>query len=416
MMSSFAHELIKLAKVPASSMFMSKDWKTPYVEFLASLNKKTRPIQYGTVHGLPLVKVVTPGSPRMVIISGVHGEEQVGPVTILAFLEDILAYAKSHGVGLTIYPMFSPTGWGRGKRHSVEGKRTNQLVEFEVDGKWKPDVMAGEKYTDVRIAKKATPEAKALFEDILKNDVPVAMLDIHQDSDLDKMDKPPVTYAYVFETGPYKSIAREAGKHLPLAVGTKVELYDGGNNKAIVDRDGLVVSHIDDTTQGAFKVLGCNHSVTIETSLGADPKKVQKVNLVWIKGMIDLVAGKEKKAAPAYVRAAEHLSAPNKDWKKLEKELKNPNFRTEALKLLKQVDDPKLRRYLKNISSYNDQKDFLGEVESRTKPGHFYKIKQLPNRLGCGCKDWQYVHSVKRTDCDHIRAYRAHLGAKKKGR
>ena len=412
--STFAQHLIKTAGTsPVPSLFKSNDWREPYAKFLEDLHKKVKTTVYGMVHGMPLVKIMTSGEQRLVIISGVHGEEQVGPVTLLEYLDEILSYAKAQGVALSIYPMYSPTGWGRGKRHTVEGKRTNKLVEYRIDGKWKADLMDDEQYSNVRMAKDATEEAKTMFNDAMVHP-PVAMLDIHQDSDLDKMDKPAVTYAYTFERGPYQAISREAGKYLPLAVGTKVELYDGEKNKATVGPDGLIVCHMDDTTQGAFKLIGAKHSVTVETSLGADPKKVKQVNLVWIKGMIDLVAGKEKKAAPATLRAAEHLTAPNKDWKKIDKEMKNPSFRMEALSLVKRVEDPKLRRYIRNVAAYNSEKSILGEVESRSKPGSFHKVKQLPNRLGCSCKDWQYIHSTKRSDCHHIRVYKAHLGAKKK--
>lgn len=106
---------------------------------------------------------------------------------------------------------------------------------------------------------------------------------------------------------------------------------------------------------------------------------------------------------PADLRVAEHLTAPTKDWKGLEKELKNPAFHAATLKNLGQVDDPKLRKYLEAYGAYASSKDFVAEMQSRTNPSTYYKIKKLPGGgFGCGCKDWQYVHSVNGTDCDHI--------------
>jgi hypothetical protein len=113
---------------------------------------------------------------------------------------------------------------------------------------------------------------------------------------------------------------------------------------------------------------------------------------------------------PPELRAAEHLTAPAKDWKKFEKDLKNPKVRAEltsqtASNKNRGKVDPKLRKYVRNFGGYVGTKDFVGEVQSRTSPRRWYKIKKLESgRLACGCKDWQYVRSVGSSDCIHIRA------------
>jgi hypothetical protein len=278
-------------KIPPS-IFTSDEWKKPYMAFLEHWETKTgKIIPYGEIKGLPLVKLETPGDRRLTIISGVHGEEQLGPVTISDHINIILEYASDNGVGMTIYPMLSPTGWGKGRRHTSDGKSTNKMVEFQVDGQWREDVFSGKRYTDVRVSPNACQESAALYADVLDSPVPLGMLDIHQDSDMKKKGKPAVTYAYVFKKLPeYINIMHEAEHYLPLASGTDVELYDANQTHDTVDEDGLIKCNIDCTTQGAFYALGCHNAVTIETSLEADHRRVNQVNLVWIQGMIDMVA------------------------------------------------------------------------------------------------------------------------------
>lgn len=117
-----------------------------------------------------------------------------------------------------------------------------------------------------------------------------------------------------------------------------------------------------------------------------------------------------KISAPAYLRAAEQLASPQKDWPKLEKELKNPHFRTEALKLVRQLDDPKLRKYLRLISAYNAEKSYVAKMPSHSRVGRLHTVKKLPNgRLGCSCEDWRYVRSILGKDCKHISEYKASL-------
>lgn len=95
-----------------------------------------------------------------------------------------------------------------------------------------------------------------------------------------------------------------------------------------------------------------------------------------------------------------HHSDSEKDWKAFEKNLKSKGFQTAARK--HKLSDAKLKRYVKNYGGYLTSKEVVGIVPSRTS-GKNYKLKKLPDgRIGCGCKDWQFKHSHKGTDCDHI--------------
>jgi len=100
-------------------------------------------------------------------------------------------------------------------------------------------------------------------------------------------------------------------------------------------------------------------------------------------------------------RVQAHHDALEKDWKLFEKGLKSQRFQKAALQ--HPETDSKLKRYIKNFGGYLTSKNVVGVVPSRTH-SKMYKVKELPNgRLACNCKDWQYHHSVRRSDCDHIR-------------
>lgn len=94
-----------------------------------------------------------------------------------------------------------------------------------------------------------------------------------------------------------------------------------------------------------------------------------------------------------------------KDWGKFEKNLGSKRFRKQILR--HDQSDEKLKAYTQALGSYKDSKTVLTSLPSRKTPGKKYQIKDLGNgRLGCGCKDWQYRHSVRGTDCEHIQAAR----------
>lgn len=121
-------------------------------------------------------------------------------------------------------------------------------------------------------------------------------------------------------------------------------------------------------------------------------------------------------------RASEFHKSTVKDWQGFEKNLKSKPFQQAMLK--HQETDPKLQKYVKNFGGLIKSKEVIAIAPSRTTKEQQYKVKVLPTgRLACECKDWQYHHSVRKTDCDHIKAVRTiyrgglvktELGAKEK--
>lgn len=99
-----------------------------------------------------------------------------------------------------------------------------------------------------------------------------------------------------------------------------------------------------------------------------------------------------------------------KDWPGFEKDLVNKPFQRAILG--HGASDPKLKKYVKNFGGQLTSKTIVAVTPSRTEKDKEYKVKLLSNgRMACECKDWQYHHSVRKTDCDHIKAVKQHYKA-----
>ena len=122
-----------------------------------------------------------------------------------------------------------------------------------------------------------------------------------------------------------------------------------------------------------------------------------------VKHGIDPDHERTKTAALSKEQAKEqaNLHYDTQDWGRFEKNLKAKRFQQAAVE--HPESDQKLKKYIKNFGGYLTSKKVVGVVPSRTS-SKMYKVKELPNgRLACNCKDWQYKHSVKASDCDHIK-------------
>lgn len=96
-----------------------------------------------------------------------------------------------------------------------------------------------------------------------------------------------------------------------------------------------------------------------------------------------------------------------RSWKDFDDQLHRRPFRAEVYN---NTDDRKLRKYTKNVGGVRESKDLHAYVQSSTHPKEEYEVKRLPGgRFGCTCKDWQYEHSTKKTDCKHVKRYKQYL-------
>lgn len=106
-------------------------------------------------------------------------------------------------------------------------------------------------------------------------------------------------------------------------------------------------------------------------------------------------------------KVRDHLAAPQKDWGQFEKNMKSPRFTAEVRH--SPEADEKLKAYASTNNAYLRSKKTVLQIPSRTS-GKMYSIRELPDgRLGCSCRDWQYKHSWKGSDCAHVKAAKAGL-------
>jgi predicted deacylase len=231
------------------------------------------------------------GRPRVLITTGIHGDEAGGPLSILSHGQYIADYAAACGVGLTIYPCINPSGIVHEERYNLSGeKNNNDLFHYVLpDGTERGEVT----HTEVKTARIAwgkhhAKEMRLLLEDLEKLPAkPVAMLDIHQDGMIPRKGK--TWYAYIFErTKSFIKIAARASRVLPAYVGGMVRTTDTGPGLPI-DQYGFAITH-DGTLTDLCYHQGVPNVVCLETGIDAPYDKVAEITSIWACGLIDLAA------------------------------------------------------------------------------------------------------------------------------
>ena len=172
-----------------------------YAERLRSYRAPgVRLARYGEVHEngrlLPLLSLHTGGRTRLVLTAGFHGEEPSGPLTLLHRLPEVLELARSHDVGLDVFPCINPSGFEGGHRYNASGEQpNNDFLRYEVaPGEWKDQLEAGASFLRWRRYDAGPKETRALRTALAALPLPEAALDLHQDA----YTEGDLTYAYVF--------------------------------------------------------------------------------------------------------------------------------------------------------------------------------------------------------------------------
>jgi hypothetical protein len=230
----------------------------------------------------PLLAASTPGRRTLLITSGFHGDETAGPLTLVAHLGEIAAYARARDVGLQIYPCLNPSGFEDGTRYNRSQEApNNDFLRYEIEpGVWVGELTDGQSFLRHRVFTDGPKETRALCAELERQPTPAAALDIHQDPYLGGA----LSYAYTFgESRPFLRMLEATDGLVPVASATQVD--EGVHT----DRDGLVVLH-DGSVTDYFHRRGVKHTAALETTTETPTAASDGVNLVWIKGFIDLVA------------------------------------------------------------------------------------------------------------------------------
>jgi hypothetical protein len=230
----------------------------------------------------PLLRLDTPGPRRMLLTAGFHGEEPAGPLTVLEHLAEILSYAQSKSVALTIYPCINPSGFEDGTRYNRSGEKpNNDFMRYRVSGgTWKGELAPDEPFETWKLSEGGPKETQAVRADVAALPPFVAGLDVHQD----RWVQSPHVYAYVQQDRTdYLPLIEASGKILPPMREAKLdELYSTDAHGLTYGPDGSI------TDYSARR--GARWAATLETTTISPMADCHRVNMVWIKGFIDLAA------------------------------------------------------------------------------------------------------------------------------
>jgi len=254
---------------------------------LRSHAQAARITRYGTIsekgRAYPLLRLDTAGSPRLLITAGFHGDEQAGPLTLAQHFTAIARYAGKRGVGLTVFPCLNPSGFELATRYNASGEKpNNDFLRYELEDGSEEGVLYGREpaFRRWRLFKQGPQETRAIRRALERIRTPVAALDLHQDNYMRRA----ATYAYVFgDAKHYLPLARRSKQHLPLAARVQVD------PRLVTDANGFIWFH-DGSVTDWFMRRGSLYNAALETTTLGSAKACDAVNLIWIRGFIDLVA------------------------------------------------------------------------------------------------------------------------------
>ena len=264
-----------------------------------SIGKVTHEVASEAV-SYPLIKLVLgPESARELLIdAGVHGEEIAGPLSLLEHFEEIVAYAKEKGVGLIIYPCVNPSAFDAKNRYNRKGEMVeNDFLRYVREHAIVSDLRKSSDHdtwvwsSDPQLNVSLSEEMKLFHQEFRKLPLKSVLghVDLHQDYYREDV----ASYFYVFGKGEeYVSLAKESDKLVPLLRSTPI---NSGYKKCPpeemphTDQHGLVRRH-DGSIADLFHRLGVPYVVTIETTGKTEFEAAMRVNVLWIKGFIDLIS------------------------------------------------------------------------------------------------------------------------------
>lgn len=247
---------------------------------IAEVNEYARVVEGGVEY--PLFRLTLPGDRWLVITSGFHGEEPAGPLTLCQYFEDIAVYARERRVGLRVYPCINPSGFEDGTRYNRSGEKpNNDFLRYETaPGMWKGELTRGESFLRWALYDGGPKETRAVRADIARYPAPNAALDIHQDNYLPGA----ATYAYTFgDKTPFRRYMEAAGAHARVIRNEKVDEVNR------TDPDGLI-EYNDGSVTDFFVRSGVPFAAALETTTATPLEACHAINLIWIRGFIDLAA------------------------------------------------------------------------------------------------------------------------------
>jgi predicted deacylase len=232
--------------------------------------------------------VATGPAGTVLVTAGFHGDEKAGPLTLLAHGAALCAEARARGVGLRLYPCVNPSGFEAHTRYNASGERpNNDFLRYEVaPGVWRGEVHEGETPLGWRALEEGPKETLALARELARLPPPRAALDLHQDNFI----RGRVFYSYVFgDRAPYRAMQARSGALLPVLRSALVDSgYEPGSDVR-ADAEGFIEVH-DGSVTDRFHRAGVPYTAAIETTTDTPRDLADAINLIWVRGFIDLAA------------------------------------------------------------------------------------------------------------------------------
>jgi predicted deacylase len=260
----------------------------------ASVPAPAEAFSYGVVvedgRDFELVGLRSPGARTVLVTAGFHGDEKAGPLTLLEHAAEIVDYAAARGVGLLIYPCVNPSGFEAHVRYNLSGERpNNDFLRYELaPGVWRGELRDGERFSQIVPAVEGLPkETAALARELDRAPLPAAALDLHQDNFIHGS----LFYAYVFgELATYRPLMARAGSLVPVLRSSIVDSGHEPGSDVRADAEGFIVCHDGSITDRCHRA-GVPYTAAIETTTETPGPLADEINLIWIRGFIDLCAG-----------------------------------------------------------------------------------------------------------------------------
>jgi predicted deacylase len=265
-----------------------------YVErWNASVPAPAQAFRYGAVleggREFDLVGLRLPGARTVLITAGFHGDEKAGPLTLLEHAAEIVDYAAARGVGLLIYPCINPSGFEAHTRYNLSGERpNNDFLRYEIaPGVWRGELRDGERFSRIVPAVDGLPkETAALARELDRAPLPAASLDLHQDNFIHGS----LFYAYVFgDLATYRPLMARAGSLVPVLRSSIVDSGHEPGSDVRADAEGFIICP-DGSITDRFHRAGVPYVAAIETTTETPAPMADEINLIWIRGFIDLCA------------------------------------------------------------------------------------------------------------------------------
>ena len=259
----------------------------------ASVPAPATTFSYGTVvedgREFTLTGLRSPGARTVLVTAGFHGDEKAGPLTLFEHAAELVGYAAERGVGLLVFPCVNPSGFEGHVRYNLSGERpNNDFLRYETaPGVWSGELRDGQGFSKIAPAIEGLPkETAALARELDRVPLPVAALDLHQDNFIHGS----LFYAYVFgDLGNYRPLMARAGSLVPVLRSSIVDSGHEPGSDVRADPEGFIVCH-DGSITDRFHRAGVPYTAAIETTTETPGPLADEINLIWIRGFIDLAA------------------------------------------------------------------------------------------------------------------------------